>query len=59
MTIKELSAVAPRCFVFIRNSDGTVSEFKWGDDVMGALEVVDIKATNYPMYKGVLEVETE
>ena len=56
MTIKELAKVSPQCFIFIRKDDGTVEEYKWGDNQTGALEVADIKATNYPMYKMVLEV---
>lgn len=59
MTVKELARVSPQCFIFIRNTDGTVTEYHWPDNSLGSLEVKDILATNYPMFKGVLEVKVK
>ena len=59
MTIKELAKVSPQCFIFIRNEDGTATEYKWGDNETGSLEITDVIATNYPMYKMVLEVKVQ
>lgn len=57
MTVKELAIVSPQCFIFIRKKDGTVEEYKWGDNENGKREIMDIIAINYPMYKMVLEVK--
>ena len=56
MTIKELAKVSPQCFIFIRTEEG-VKEYKWGDSETGALEITNVLATSYPMFKNVLEVE--
>lgn len=57
MTIKELAKVSPQCFIFIRNNDGSVEEYHWPDSRAGGLEIKNVLATSYPMYKNVLEVK--
>ena len=57
-TIQELWRVSPQSFIFIRNEDGSVTEYKGHrlsvKDSVG--EVVSVKATRYPMFDSVLEV---
>lgn len=56
MKLHDLWFVAPQSFVFVRLADGSVMEYRGGAN--GAdLEVVRVKATEYPNYKSVLEVE--
>lgn len=58
ITIQELWRVSPQSFIFIKNEDGSVTEFKGSrlsvEDSVG--EIVNVKATKYPMYDSVLEV---
>lgn len=58
MMLYELWLHAPRCFVFVRNEQGHVEEYiggaKWRD-----AEVRSVLATDYPMFKHVLEVVLE
>ena len=58
LTIQELWRVSPQSHIFIRNEDGSVTEYKGFRlsvaDSKG--EVVNVKATQYPMYRSVLEV---
>lgn len=56
MKLYELWRVSPQSFVFVRLANGSVMEYRGGKN--GAdLEVSRVKATEYPMYKSVLEVE--
>lgn len=55
MTLYELWMTAPQCFVFIRFSDGSVHEYIGGKLYAGSI-VKSVYATDYPMYKHVLEV---
>ena len=49
---------SPQSFIFIRNEDGSVTEYKGHrlsvEDSIG--EVTHVLATKYPMYDSVLEV---
>lgn len=58
ITIQDLWRISPQSFIFIKNEDGTVTEFKGNrlstEDSVG--EVVNVEAKSYPMYKSVLEV---
>ena len=56
ITLGELRRVSPQCFIFIRHSGGTVEEYQ-GAKTLADLEVKKITATEYPVYKHVLEVE--
>lgn len=56
MTVKELWKVSPQNFIFLKDENGRVAEYT-GTENGAALEVVDILATNYPMYKNVIEVK--
>ena len=56
MCLYDLWFVSPRCFIFIRKADETVEQYDgaaWGEDAV----VLDVLATEYPMYKNVLEVK--
>lgn len=58
LTIQELWRVSPQSFIFIRNRDGSVTEYKGhrlsATDSVG--EVIKVEAKKYPMYDSVLEV---
>ena len=56
MTLHDLWAVSPRCFTFIRNKDESVTQYDGGDKDRDAV-ILDVMATEYPMYKNVLEVK--
>jgi hypothetical protein len=56
MTVGELFRVSPQCWVFIRCEDGTVRQCTPADSNKVVRSVL---ATNYPMYKHVLEVVLE
>lgn len=58
MTVKELWNVSPRCFIFIRNPDETVTLYDGGKANAGKI-ILDVLATEYPMYKNVLEVKVK
>ena len=57
MTVKDLYDVTSESFIFI-NDGGTMIEF-YGQDEYIDRKVTHIKATSYPMYISVLEVEIE
>ena len=54
MTIKDLYDHAPQSFVFVRDENGRVEEYRGG--TLLDKEIRTIKATSYPMFKSVLEV---
>ena len=58
LLIQDLWLRAPQSFIFIKNEDGTVTEYKGHrlsvEDSIG--EVTNVVATKYPMYDSVLEV---
>ena len=56
MTLHELWEICPRCFLFIKQEDGRVREYK-GSNADAFAQVADIYATKYPMYDNVLEVK--
>ena len=56
MTLHDLWAVSPRSFIFIRNKDESVTQYDGGDKNRDAV-ILDVMATEYPMYKNVLEVK--
>ena len=56
MKVYDLWAVSPRCFIFIRNKDESVTQYDGGDKNRAAV-ILDVMATEYPMYKNVLEVK--
>lgn len=58
MTIRELWNVSPRCFIFIRNKDESLQQYDGGKENAGKI-ILDVMATEYPMYKNVLEVKVK
>lgn len=56
MKLKELWMVSPQSFIFVRNEDGRVIEYKGTKD-LASRTVEKATATSYPMYKSVIEVE--
>lgn len=58
LTIQQLWIASPQSFIFIKNKDGSVTEYKGRrlsvKDAKG--EVLTVKATKYPMFDSVLEV---
>ena len=58
MTVWELWMVSPRCFIFIRNPDETVTLYDGGEKNQDKI-ILDVLATEYPMYKNVLEVKVK
>ena len=54
MTIQDLYNHAPQSFVFIRDKNGRVTEYRGG--TLLDKEIRTVKATSYPMFKSVLEV---
>ena len=58
MTLKELWDISPRCFVFVRQNDGSVKQYTGQKSGASAL-ITDVCATKYPMYDHVLEVKLE
>ena len=55
MTVKELWDVSPKCHIFIRTDDGVKEYSLKKRESDGVIE--SIYATEYPMYKHVLEVK--
>lgn len=55
MTLGELRRVSPQCFIFIRHMDGSVEEYT-GSRALADMSVGSVLATEYPMFKHVLEV---
>lgn len=56
MCLYNLWFVSPRCFIFVRMPNGKVKQYDgeaWGENAI----VMDVLATEYPMYKNVLEVK--
>ena len=58
MTLHELWAVSPKCFVFFRKKNGVLKEYAGGKKNADAV-VKEILSTSYPMFKNVLEVTLE
>lgn len=58
LTIHDLWLRSPQSFIFIKNEDGSVTEYKGHrlsvKDSVG--EVANVVAKKYPMYDSVLEV---
>ena len=56
--LQELWRVSPQSFIFIKNEDGSVTEYKGhrisATDSVG--EVIKVEAKSYPMFRSVLEV---
>ena len=55
MTLYELYQHAPLCFIFVRGENGKLREYK-GAAAGKNRTVATILATDYPMFKHVLEV---
>ena len=56
MKVYDLWLVSPRSFIFIRNKDESVTQYDGQDKIRNAV-ILDVMATEYPMYKNVLEVK--
>ena len=55
MKLRDLWKVTSDSFIFIKNEDGTVTEYEGTRDMQDRV-VSHITATSYPMYDKVLEV---
>ena len=55
MTLYELWKVAPQSHVFVRQENGALVGYR-GSDGWADIEVASVVATEYPMYRSVLEV---
>ena len=54
MTVGELFRVSPQCWLFIRLENGEIEEYTPRDYEESVVE--SVFATEYPMFKNVLEV---
>ena len=57
MTLKQIWEVSPQSFIYVREG-GKVVEYN-GDSEMGRRTIANMKATSYPMFKSVIEVELD
>ena len=56
MTLYDLWQISPQSHVFIEKADKTVVQYH-GEKYGLMLEIESVKATSYPMYKSVLQVQ--